>query len=80
MRNAIATFQNGRVELGEPVDWPEGTRVEVRPVVAPAGERSSPQSPMIEWPAAFFDQIREEWGDEAFERPPQGETEMREDW
>jgi hypothetical protein len=62
------------------VDWPEGTRVEVRPIVAPASERFSRCSPMTEWPAAFFDCLREHWGYEAFERPPQGETEVREGW
>ena len=32
------------------------------------------------WPAGFFDRIREDWGEEPFERPPQGELEIREDW
>ena len=32
------------------------------------------------WPAGFFDRIREDWGDEPFERQPQGELEIREDW
>jgi hypothetical protein len=32
------------------------------------------------WPTGFFDRIREDWGAEPFERPPQGELETREDW
>ena len=80
MQHVTATFRNGRVELAELVDWPEGTRVEIRPLVAPEHWRSSGKPPMTEWPAAFFDHLREAWGDEAFERPPQGESEVREDW
>jgi hypothetical protein len=80
MRNVAATFQNGRVELAEPVDWPEGTRVEIRPLVAPDHRWPGAKPPMAEWPASFFDQLREQWGDEPFERPPQGETEACEDW
>lgn len=30
--NALATYQDGRIELDSPVDWPDGTRIEVRPV------------------------------------------------
>jgi hypothetical protein len=32
------------------------------------------------WPPGFWEQIRADWGDEPFERPPQGELEKREDW
>jgi len=32
MRKALATFRKGRVELTSPVDWPEGTAVEVIPL------------------------------------------------
>ena len=80
MQKVTATFQNGRVELAEPVDWPEGIRVEVRPLGPPDPERPRANPPMTEWPTAFFDQLREQWGDEAFGRPPQGEPEVREDW
>jgi hypothetical protein len=80
VQNVTATFRNGRVELAESVDWPEGTRVEIRPLAAPDHWRSRAKPPMTEWPAAFFDQLREEWSGEAFDRPPQGESEVREDW
>lgn len=32
------------------------------------------------WPPGFWQKIREDWGDEPFERPPQGEFEKREEW
>ncbi len=36
-------------------------------------------SPSI-WPSDFWQRIREDWGNEPFERPPQGDFEKREDW
>ncbi|HUG70892.1 MAG TPA: antitoxin family protein [Pirellulaceae bacterium] len=32
MNVATAIYRNGRLELTSPVDWPEGTPVEVKPV------------------------------------------------
>ncbi len=32
MQSVTATFHNGRLELAEPVDWPDGTQVEVTPL------------------------------------------------
>ena len=32
------------------------------------------------WPAGFWQRVRADWGGEAFERPPQGNFEEREDW
>jgi hypothetical protein len=75
-----ATIRNGRVELAEPVDWPDGTQVEVHAVAAPVNGQHRVGSPMTSWPSGFFDQLRQEWGDEPFDRPPQGESEAREDW
>lgn len=31
MKTMTATLRNGRIELAEPVNWPEGTRVQVTP-------------------------------------------------
>jgi hypothetical protein len=31
MQKAFATYRSSRLELDGPVDWPEGTRLEVRP-------------------------------------------------
>ncbi|MBS0267211.1 MAG: hypothetical protein JSS02_35130 [Planctomycetes bacterium] len=41
---------------------------------------SREKAPLAEWPTGFFDRIRDQRGDEPFERPPQGELEVREDW
>jgi hypothetical protein len=32
MGSVTAVFRNGRIELAEAVDWPDGTRVEVTPL------------------------------------------------
>jgi len=32
------------------------------------------------WPVGFWERIRADWGNEPFERPPQGNFEKREDW
>ena len=32
MESVTAVFHDGRIELAEPVDWPDGTRVEVTPI------------------------------------------------
>ena len=78
MQAVAGTFRNGRVELTEVVDWPEGTRLEV----VPQSVLDNPQAttPMTAWPTGFFDRLREKWGDQPFERPPQGELERREEW
>ncbi len=34
MGSITATFRNGRLELAEAVDWPDGTEVEVTPITA----------------------------------------------
>ena len=80
MQTVTATIRNGRVELARPVTWPDGTQVEVHPVATPDNGCLRVVPPMSEWPAGFFRQLRQEWGDEPFDRPPQGESEVREDW
>ena len=32
MQKALATFRDGRIEIDNGVDWPEGTRLEVLPI------------------------------------------------
>ncbi len=32
MESVTATFRNGRLELAAPVDWPDGTQVQVTPL------------------------------------------------
>ena len=80
MHSVTATFRNGRVELMESVDWPDGTEVEVTPLARPDNRRRESKPPMTQWPNEFFDRLREQWGEEPFDRPPQGEFEVREDW
>ena len=45
MQTVLATFRNGHVELAIPVDWPEGTTVEVVPIQQRIGLRET------DWPA-----------------------------
>ena len=35
MGTVTAVFRNGRIELSQSVDWPDGTRVEVTPINKP---------------------------------------------
>jgi hypothetical protein len=80
MQSVTATFRNGRVELTESADWPDGTQVEVTPLGTPDRRRREAKPPMTQCPDGFFDRLREQWGEEPFERLPQGEFEVREDW
>lgn len=41
MKTVHAIYRNGKLELTEPVDWPEETRVEVSPVLMKRGEGPS---------------------------------------
>ena len=41
MEKALATFHNGHVELDQPVNWPDGTRLEVVPADGEIGEGGS---------------------------------------
>ncbi len=36
MESITAVIHNGRIELAQPVEWPDGTRVEVRPINNPS--------------------------------------------
>ena len=40
MQKVQAVFRNGRVELGEPVSWPEGATLDVVPNTSPEVSRS----------------------------------------
>lgn len=78
MRRITATVRAGQLELTEAVNWPDGTQVEVRPLVP--SEHPQADKAMKGWPEGFFDQLRQQWGDQPFDRPEQGEIEMREEW
>ena len=79
MQAVTGVVRNGRLELNDPIAWPDGTTVEIT-ATAVQGSVVSPSTKFTSWPAGFLDEIRAAWGDEPFERPPQGEFEIREDW
>lgn len=79
MHRVIATIHDGRVELNDAVDWPDGTKVEVTLLSVPDYAKQASPS-MAHWPDRFFTRLQEKWGDEPFERPPQGQFEDREKW
>jgi hypothetical protein len=74
--NAIAQELDARLQTLDEARAAVLERV-VRDAIELAGVEKPPQAT---WPPAFFDRIREDWGEEPFERPPQGELEIREDW
>ena len=83
MNSVTGIVHAGKIELPKSVDWPEGTRVEVRPLETHSQTGDQPASEgghATVWPADFFAQLRAEWGPEPFERPSQGNLESREDW
>ncbi len=41
MGTVTAVYRNGRIELAQPVDWPDGTQVEVTPINKP--------TPRVDW-------------------------------
>lgn len=44
------------------------------------GNHTPGTAPTASLPPDFFQRIAKEFGNEPFERPPQGESEKREDW
>jgi hypothetical protein len=46
MTRAFATIQDGQIELDAPVDWPDGTRIEVRPIEVAAKDPASATRPV----------------------------------
>ena len=53
MEKAMATFHNGHVEFDQPVNWPEGTRLEVAPTTKKLGLDET------DWPSTV--QEKNEW-------------------
>lgn len=47
MQQTLATYRDGKIVLDAPVDWPNGTRIEVRPLTEDRAEpdRASPHPP-----------------------------------
>ena len=58
MQSVTATFRNGRVELAAPVDWPNGTPLEVRPLCPGSFDADQVTPPITRWPEGFFDRLR----------------------
>ena len=75
MESITAVIHNGRIELAQPVEWPDGTRVEVRPINNPlertdwlslppigVGEFREPVSDKLEANQVSFRRIRSRTG------------------
>ncbi len=75
-----ATLRNGRLELMQPVDWPEGTRAEVIPLPATTPSPPPAAGTPAMWPTGYFEQTSGALAGEDFERPPPGDLPQREDW
>ena len=43
MKSEFATYREGRIVLDSPVDWPEGMRIEVRPIGVGPTQAAEPQ-------------------------------------
>jgi hypothetical protein len=71
-----AVFDSGVFRPLEPVELPEGTRAEVKPLPQLASSSSGPAN----WPPGYFEQTAGALAGERFERPPQGELPVRKDW
>ncbi len=80
MVGVLATFRSGRVELSTPVGWPDGTQLEVVPIASRLPAPPTPENHQTESYREFIERLAGSFGDEPFERPPQGENEKREDW
>jgi hypothetical protein len=72
MHAVQATFRNGRLELMQPVDWPDGTRAEVIPLPATTPTSLPEADPLTTWPLNYFEHTAGALAGEMFERPPQG--------
>lgn len=77
MHPVQATFRNGRIELMQPVDWPDGTRAEVIPLPHAASVDAAvfPTA----WPRGYFEETAGALAGEVFERPSPGSVPLRED-
>jgi hypothetical protein len=75
-----ATFLNGRLELLQPVDWPDGTLAEVIPLPAAGSGSSENPTSLASWPPRFFEQTSGAFAGEPIERPAQGDLPSRDQW
>ena len=77
MQGVTATVCNGKIELSGLVDWPDGTKVEIKPV---NGEAAVDPNQIGEPYSELMQRLAGSFGDEPFERPDQGESEIRGEW
>lgn len=80
MQAIQATYRDGRLELMQSVDWPDGTRAEVIPFSSTTPPSAEPVDAQQSWPAAYFEQTAGALAGEEFERPLQGDLQVREVW
>ena len=71
---SVGRFEHGQVVFDSPPSLPEGARLRIRIMV----EREKPAVDENGWPAGFFERFAGCIDDPTFERPPQGEYEVRE--
>ena len=60
METINATFANGQILPDQPVSWPEGTRLQIQPVVAPPEDQLSPDEMerLLDEMADYYDSCR----------------------
>ena len=80
MVGVSATFRSGRVELSVPVGWPDGIELEVIPIAFRGHAPAAVDTPSLESYREFIERLAGSFGDEPFERPPQGANANREAW
>ncbi len=80
MVGVLATFRDGRVELSTPVGWADGTELEVVPLATPRDRPAPVDDGQVESYREFIERLAGSFGDEPFERPPQGDNENRGAW
>jgi predicted DNA-binding antitoxin AbrB/MazE fold protein len=75
-----AVFDDGVFRPLEPVSCPEGTRAEVIVFAQPKPPLTDAAARSAGWPTGYFEQTAGALSGEEFERPPQGDLPLREDW
>ena len=80
MVGVLATYRHGAVELSERVEWPDGLQLEVVPIQIETASPAVGNDRKAESYREFIERLAGSFGDEPFERPPQGEFERREEW
>ena len=80
MVGVLATYRSGKIELSGPVGWPDGTQLEVVPILSGAGAPAVADNRRAESYREFIERLAGSFREAPFERPPQGEFEQREEW